>query len=61
MLSEEQTHDLAAKASTWFHQHPVALAFVHVNSGDRKRIPAWGRTLDEDGLHAGQLLPVPLG
>ena len=61
MLTNEQTQELASKASTWFQKRPVALAFVHSESGDRKHLPAWGRAIAEDGIPAEQLLPVPLG
>jgi hypothetical protein len=61
MLTIEQTQELTTKATTWFQKRPVALAFVHLESGDRKHLPAWGRAIADDGIPAGQLLPVPLG
>jgi len=61
MLGNVQTQELTTKASTWFQKRPVALAFVHVDSGDRKHLPAWGRAIGEDGMPAGRLFPVPSG
>jgi hypothetical protein len=58
-LTDKQTRELAANADAWFHQRPVSLDFVRIDTKDSKGHPASRRAIDERGMHAGRLLPRP--
>lgn len=58
-VSAEHAAALSEQANEWFAKHPLALAFVYKESEASNRYPAYARTVADDAVHAGRLVPVP--
>jgi TPR repeat protein len=58
-LKAEQTRELTSNANTWFRGRQAALVFVLKDGKNWKQFHACGRTAQDEGVHAGQLLPPP--
>jgi uncharacterized protein len=57
-LPAERVAALSSDASSWFMQHSTALSWVNTGESS-KRFPALARTLVDEKVHAGQLVPPP--
>ena len=59
-LNADQIREQNSRADSWCHEHPFAVEFVHQDTRIWNGFPSWGHAIDENGVEAGQLLPVPL-
>jgi len=58
-LSAERTAALTSEANDWYRQHPMTVDFIYRSDDNRRRFPAWARSIEDASLHAGQLIPHP--
>jgi uncharacterized protein len=59
-LGTQQAAALDADANTWYGRHNTSLLFVYKDGDKRQRFPASALAVSTAGLHAGQLLYVPV-
>jgi hypothetical protein len=60
-LTNERATAITSSAGAWFQQHHLELTFIYKEGENSNRFSVSALAVADEGVHAGQLVPPPLG